>query len=172
MDHFQLTDGRVHCEGVPLADIAEAVGTPVCVYSTATMVRHAQVLRGALARLSDPLIAYAVKANPNAAVLATLARQGRGADIVSGGEYARARAVGIPTDRIVFSRVGKTAGEMAAALRSGDSAGLARLRQHVGGAIMFHAKAPTRNGAARFNPSAPWRLGVKHFLVPLSRTRP
>ena len=119
MDHFQLKDGVVHCEDVPLPEIAEAVGTPVYVYSTATMVRHAQVFREALAPLADPLVAYAVKANPNAAVLATLARQGLGADVVSGGEYARARAAGVPADRIVFSGVGKTAEEMAQALRGG-----------------------------------------------------
>ena len=119
MDHFQLRDGVVHCEEVPLPEIAAAVGTPVYVYSTATMVRHADVLRKALAPLPDPLIAYAVKANPNAAVLATLARQGLGADIVSGGEYARARAAGIGPERIVFSGVGKTEEEMAVALKEG-----------------------------------------------------
>jgi diaminopimelate decarboxylase len=117
MDHFQLIDGEVHCEGVPLAAIASAVGTPVYVYSTATMVRHAEVMRSALAPLPDPLIAYAVKANPNAAVLATLARAGLGADIVSGGEYARARSAGIPVDKIVFSGVGKIEAEMAEALK-------------------------------------------------------
>jgi diaminopimelate decarboxylase len=119
MDHFQLTGGAMHCESVPLAEIAAAVGTPVYVYSTATMVRHAEVMRTALAPLPDPLIAYAVKANPNAAVLATLARAGLGADIVSGGEYARARAAGIPAGKIVFSGVGKTEREMAEALKGG-----------------------------------------------------
>jgi diaminopimelate decarboxylase len=86
MDHFHLMGGALHCESVPLAEIAAAVGTPVYVYSTATMVRHAEVMRAALAPLPDPLIAYAVKANPNAAQLATLARPARGADHVSGGE--------------------------------------------------------------------------------------
>ena len=119
MDHFHLRDGRVHCEDVPLSEIAAGVGTPVYVYSSATMVRHAEVLKQALGSLDDPLIAYAVKANPNAAVLATLARQGLGADIVSGGEYARARAAGIAPDKIVFSGVGKTQAEMAAALEGG-----------------------------------------------------
>jgi diaminopimelate decarboxylase len=119
MDHFQLIGGAMNCEGVALAEIAAAVGTPVYVYSTATMVRHAAVMRAALAPLPDPLIAYAVKANPNAAVLATLARAGLGADIVSGGEYARARAAGIPAGKIVFSGVGKTEPEMAAALKGG-----------------------------------------------------
>ncbi|MGQ0661646.1 diaminopimelate decarboxylase [Sphingosinicella sp.] len=119
MDHFHLRDGAAYCEDVPLAAIAAAVGTPVYVYSTATMVRHAGVFRAALGDLPDPLVAYAVKANPNAAVLATLARQGLGADIVSGGEYARARAAGMAPERIVFSGVGKTEAEMAAALEGG-----------------------------------------------------
>jgi diaminopimelate decarboxylase len=119
MDHFQLLDGEMHCEGVTLAEIAAGAGTPVYVYSTATMVRQAEVMAAALAPLRDPLIAYAVKANPNAAVLATLARAGLGADIVSGGEYHRARAAGMAADRIVFSGVGKTEQEMAEALKGG-----------------------------------------------------
>jgi diaminopimelate decarboxylase len=119
MDHFQLKDGIVHCEDVPLPAIAEAVGTPVYVYSTATMVRHVRVFRAALEPLADPLVAYAVKANPNGAVLATLAREGVGADVVSGGEYRRARAAGIAADKIVFSGVGKTAAEMRLALEGG-----------------------------------------------------
>jgi len=119
MDHFQERNGELWCEDVPLAVIAEAVGTPVYVYSTATMVRHANVMRESLQGLEDPLVAYAVKANPNAAVLATLARAGLGADVVSVGEYRRAREAGIPADRIVFSGVGKTEAEMAEALRGG-----------------------------------------------------
>ncbi|HEU0285095.1 MAG TPA: diaminopimelate decarboxylase, partial [Sphingomicrobium sp.] len=119
MDHFQERDGELWCEDVPLAAIAEAVGTPVYVYSTATMVRHANVMRKSLLGLNDPLVAYAVKANPNAAVLATLARAGLGADVVSAGEYRRARAAGVPADRIDFSGVGKTEAEMAEALKGG-----------------------------------------------------
>ena len=119
MDHFHLRNGIMHCEDVPLPTIAAAVGTPVYVYSTATMRRHARIFREALADLADPLIAYAVKANPNAAVLATLAREGLGADVVSGGEYQRAIAAGIAPSRIVFSGVGKTAAEMALALEGG-----------------------------------------------------
>lgn len=119
MDHFQLKDGIVHCEEVPLPLIAEAVGTPVYVYSSATVRRHARVFREALEPLPDPLVAYAVKANPNAAVLATLAREGLGADVVSSGEYARARAAGIAADKIVFSGVGKTVEEMRLALEGG-----------------------------------------------------
>ncbi len=119
MDHFQLIDGILHCEEVPLPVIAAAVGTPVYVYSTATMRRHARVFRAALEPIADPLVAYAVKANPNAAVLATLAREGLGADVVSGGEYRRARSAGIAAERIVFSGVGKTAAEMQLALEGG-----------------------------------------------------
>lgn len=119
MDYFNLKDGVLHCEDVPLPLIAEAVGTPVYVYSTETIQRHARVFREALAQVGDPLIAYAVKANPNAAVLATLAAEGLGADVVSIGEYRRAVAAGIPGDRIVFSGVGKTAAEMAYALEHG-----------------------------------------------------
>ncbi len=106
----------MHVEQVPMAAIADAVGTPVYVYSTATLTRHVGVFREGLAALNDPLIAFAVKANPNAAVLATLARLGLGADVVSGGELLRAIAAGIPADRIVFSGVGKTAEEMRLAL--------------------------------------------------------
>jgi diaminopimelate decarboxylase len=119
MDHFELKDGVLHCEDVPLPEIAKAVGTPVYVYSTATMRRHARVLREALLPAGDPLIAFAVKANPNAAVLATLASEGLGADVVSGGEYRRALAAGIPGEKIVFSGVGKTADEMRTALQGG-----------------------------------------------------
>lgn len=120
MDHFIVKDGVLHAEDVPLPLIAEQVGTPVYVYSTATILRHVRVFREALAGLApDPLIAFAVKANPNAAVLATLAREGLGADVVSAGELLRALAAGIPPARIVFSGVGKTAEEMGIALDRG-----------------------------------------------------
>ncbi|HWH18727.1 MAG TPA: diaminopimelate decarboxylase [Allosphingosinicella sp.] len=119
MNHFELRGGVLHAEDVPLPDIAAAVGTPVYIYSSATMERHARVFREALAGLRDPLIAFAVKANPNAAVLATLARAGLGADVVSGGELRRALAAGIPAGKIVFSGVGKTREEMELACREG-----------------------------------------------------
>jgi len=119
MDHFELRNGELHCEDVPLAEIASNVGTPVYVYSTATMCRHVASLRSALDGLADPLIAYAVKANPNSAVIATLAKAGLGADVVSGGEYRRAIAAGVAADKIVFSGVGKTEDEMAQALAGG-----------------------------------------------------
>jgi diaminopimelate decarboxylase len=119
MDHFNLKDGSLHCEDVPLEQIADEVGTPVYVYSAATLRRHARVLREALEGLPDPLIAYAVKANPNPAVLSVLAREGLGADIVSIGEYRAARAAGMRPEGILFSGVGKTAEEMAEALSGG-----------------------------------------------------
>ncbi len=119
MDHFDYRRGAMHVEQVPLSTIADAVGTPVYVYSTATLTRHVGVFRAALDALKDPLVAFAVKANPNAAVLATLAGLGLGADVVSGGELLRALAAGIPADRIVFSGVGKTQEEMRLALEKG-----------------------------------------------------
>ncbi|WP_426265170.1 diaminopimelate decarboxylase [Sphingomonas sp. PWP1-2] len=119
MDHFSLVDGALHCEGVPLAAIAEAVGTPVYVYSTATFERHARVFREGLAPAGDVHLAYAIKANPNLAVLRVLAREGYGADVVSGGELARALAAGIPAKDVVFSGVGKTIGELSTALDVG-----------------------------------------------------
>lgn len=123
MNHFEILDGELACEGVPLRTIAEAVGTPVYVYSTATLERHYTVLRDALVDegLGEPLIAYAVKANSNVAVLRTLGNLGAGADTVSIGEIKRALAAGIPADRIVFSGVGKTETELAFALEVGVS---------------------------------------------------
>ena len=125
MNHFELKGGELFCEGVSLADIAAAVGTPVYVYSSATLERHFQVLRDALVAEGirgengeDPLIAFAVKANSNLAVLKTLARLGSGADTVSEGEIRRALAAGIPAEKIVFSGVGKTADELAFALKA------------------------------------------------------
>lgn len=119
MDYFELKNGSIHCEEVPLELIADEIGTPVYIYSAATLRRHARVLKDALTGLGDPLIAYAVKANPNPAVLSVLAREGLGADIVSIGEYRAARAAGIDPQTILFSGVGKTAGEMAEAIAGG-----------------------------------------------------
>ncbi|MGI8943896.1 MAG: diaminopimelate decarboxylase [Qipengyuania sp.] len=119
MDHFQLRNGVLYVEDVPLPAIAEAVGTPVYVYSRATLERHARVFREAVASAGSdgaPLIAFAIKANPNLAVLKVLERQGYGADVVSGGEMQRALGAGMAPEKIVFSGVGKTREEMAAAL--------------------------------------------------------
>jgi diaminopimelate decarboxylase len=119
MDHFNLRNGELYAEDVALTAIAEKVGTPVYVYSRATLERHLQVFRDGLAGLDDPLIAYSVKANPNGALLSVLAKQGAGADVVSAGELLRAVVAGIPASKIVFSGVGKTAAEMRIALQHG-----------------------------------------------------
>ena len=112
MDHFQIRDGVLHAEDVPLTQIAEAVGTPVYVYSRATLERHARVYREGLSALDNPHIAFAVKSNPNLAVLRVLANMGYGADVVSGGELTRALAAGMKPEDIVFSGVGKTHDEL------------------------------------------------------------
>lgn len=119
MNHFDLINGVLHAENVALPDIAASVGTPVYVYSRATLERHAQVFRDALSGLENPHLAFAVKANPNLAVLKVLARQGYGADVVSGGEMDRALAAGMAPADIVFSGVGKTADEIVRALKAG-----------------------------------------------------
>jgi len=119
MDHFQLQDGELYAEQVPLARIADEVGTPVYVYSRATLERHARVFREALAPLGRVHLAFAVKANPNLAVLKVMQREGFGADVVSGGELARALAAGMPAEDIVFSGVGKQHWELVRALDAG-----------------------------------------------------
>ena len=118
MDHFHLRDGELYAEDVPLRQIAEQVGTPVYVYSRATLVRHARVFREGLSGLKNPHIAFAVKANPNLAVLKVLSREGYGADVVSGGELVRALAADMAPKDIVFSGVGKTAAELLQGLRA------------------------------------------------------
>ena len=118
MDHFDYQAGALCAEDVPLAAIAEAVGTPCYVYSTATLVRHARVFADALAILPRRHIAFAVKSNPNLAVLKLLARQGYGADVVSAGEMERALAAGMAPEAIVFSGVGKTSAELARAVEA------------------------------------------------------
>jgi diaminopimelate decarboxylase len=117
MNHFEYREGKLHAESVDLEELAENVGTPVYVYSTATLERHYHVFAAAFP--SNALIAYSVKANGNLAVLKTLARLGAGADVVSGGELVKALRAGIPADKIVFSGVGKTKAEMSAALKAG-----------------------------------------------------
>lgn len=119
MTHFQLRNGEIHVEDVALSRIAEEVGTPVYVYSRATLQKHARIFRQALSKLDNPLIAFAVKANPNLAVLKVLADEGYGADVVSGGELTRALAAGMKPTEIVFSGVGKTEAEMRQGLQSG-----------------------------------------------------
>ncbi len=118
MHHFQYIDGQLHAESVSIDAIAAAVGTPFYLYSTATLERHYDVFKASFGGL-DTLVCYAIKANSNLSVIETLARKGAGADVVSGGELQRALAAGVPANRIVFSGVGKTENEMAAALKVG-----------------------------------------------------
>lgn len=117
MNHFGYKDGVLHAEDVSLAALAREVGTPFYCYSTATLERHYKVFAAALPK--GTLVAFSAKANGNVAVLKTLGNLGAGADIVSGGELAKARAAGIPANRIVFSGVGKTRAEMKFALSEG-----------------------------------------------------
>ncbi|MCT4579372.1 diaminopimelate decarboxylase [Donghicola sp.] len=118
MDHFLYRDGALFAEDVPVSEIVAAVGSPVYIYSTATLERHFKLFDEALAGI-DHLVCYAMKAASNQAILKTLAALGAGMDVVSGGEYARAKAAGVPGDRIVFSGVGKTEEEIRAALTGG-----------------------------------------------------
>jgi diaminopimelate decarboxylase len=115
MHHFDYRSGVLHAEAVSLASLAEAVGTPFYCYSTATLERHYKVFADAFADVPS-MVCYAVKANSNQAVIATLAKLGAGADVVSGGELKRARKAGVPPERIMFSGIGKTAVELAQAI--------------------------------------------------------
>lgn len=118
MHHFHYQDGELHCESVPLSRIAEKTGTPVYVYSYATLERHFKVFDQAFAGLPH-LLCFSMKANSNLAILRAIHRFGGGVDIVSGGELFRAMTAGVPASRIVYSGVGKTEKEMASALRAG-----------------------------------------------------
>ncbi|MCW2392221.1 diaminopimelate decarboxylase [Sphingobium sp. B1D7B] len=153
MDHFAYKDGVLHAEDVPMAAIAEAVGTPVYIYSRATLERHARVFREALAGLPRKHIAFAIKANPNLSVLRVLAREGYGADIVSGGEMQRALAAGMPAGDIVFSGVGKTRAELSAALEAGI--GQFNIELEEEGAVLAEiaaAMGKTADAVLRVNP--------------------
>ncbi|CAA7621303.1 diaminopimelate decarboxylase [Magnetospirillum sp. SS-4] len=120
MNHFHYIDGELHAEDVAIARIAEAVGTPFYCYSTATLERHYAVFAGALGAAGlDATVCFACKANPNIAVIHTLARLGAGADVVSEGELRQALAAGVPPERIVFSGVGKTRAELDFAVATG-----------------------------------------------------
>src|SRR6195952_1378944 len=112
MDHFNLRDGELYAEDVPMARIAAEVGTPVYIYSRATFERHAAAFRDGLKDCPRIHLAYAIKANPNLAVLRLMANAGYGADVVSGGELERGLAAGVPAKGGVFSGVGQTRGEL------------------------------------------------------------
>ncbi|MCC5828149.1 MAG: diaminopimelate decarboxylase [Phycisphaeraceae bacterium] len=118
MDHFAYRDNILHAEGVNIEHLAEAVGTPLYVYSAATFVEHFERLRSAFASLS-PTICYAVKSCDNLHLLRLLADRGAGMDVVSGGELVRAREAGCPMDRVVYAGVGKTNAEIELALDEG-----------------------------------------------------
>ena len=118
MDHFLYRDGALFAENVPVAEIASAVGTPFYVYSSATLLRHFRLFDDALDGM-EHLVCFAMKSNSNQAVLKLLGDAGAGMDVVSGGEYLRAKAAGVSGDKIVFSGVGKTADEMRLALTGG-----------------------------------------------------
>ncbi|WP_029006656.1 diaminopimelate decarboxylase [Azorhizobium doebereinerae] len=179
MHHFVYHDGRLRAEDVDLTTLAEEVGTPFYCYSTATLERHYRVFRSAFAT-REMLLCYALKANSNQAVISTLARLGAGADIVSGGEMKRALAAGIPAERIVFSGVGKTRDEMAAALEAGilcfnveSEPELVALSQVAG------AMGRTAPVSIRINPDVDARTHAKistgksenKFGIPISRAR-
>ncbi|HEX2794215.1 MAG TPA: diaminopimelate decarboxylase [Croceicoccus sp.] len=153
MDHFQYRDGTLHAEDVPLPAIAAAVGTPVYVYSEATLRRHARVFREALAPVASTHFAFAVKSNPNLAVLRVLRDEGFGADVVSIGEARRALAAGMPAADIVFSGVGKTDDELAEALDAGiGQFNLESEEEGVELARIAHRKGLVATAALRVNP--------------------
>ncbi len=179
MHHFAYRDGVLHAEAVDLATLAEAVGTPFYCYSTATLTRHYRVFAGAFADVPT-LVCYAMKANSNQAVVKTLARLGAGADVVSAGELKRARAAGIPPDKIMFSGIGKTAEELALAV---DEAILCVNVESEPElellATIAAAKGRSVNISLRVNPDVDPRTHAKiatgkaenKFGIPISRAR-
>jgi diaminopimelate decarboxylase len=179
MHHFAYRDGVLHAEAVNLSNLAKAVGTPFYCYSTATLERHYRVFAGAFADVPS-LVCYSVKANSNQAVIATLARLGAGADVVSEGELRRARAAGIAPDKIIFSGIGKTAGELSLAVDENifcvnveSEAELALLSSVAAG------KGRTMNVSLRINPDVDALTHEKiatgsaedKFGIPIGRAR-
>jgi diaminopimelate decarboxylase len=179
MHHFAYRNGVLHAEGVDLATIAASVGTPFYCYSTATLTRHYQVFADAFAD-TPALICYACKANSNQAVIATLARLGAGADVVSEGELKRARLAGIAPDKIMFSGVGKTERELALAVEEDilcvnvESEGELALLSAIAA-----AKGATARVSVRVNPDVDAKTHRKiatgkaenKFGIPISRAR-
>jgi diaminopimelate decarboxylase len=179
MHHFAVREGVLHAEAVSLVDLAEAVGTPFYCYSSATLERHYRLFAGLFADVPS-LVCYALKANSNQAVIATLARLGAGADVVSGGELKRARAAGVPADKITFSGVGKTEPELALAIDEGilcvnveSESELALL------SAVAVQKGRTVNVSVRVNPDVDARTHAKiatgraenKFGIPIGRAR-
>jgi len=179
MHYFAYRNGVMHAEAVNLVELAASVGTPFYCYSTATLERHYRVFGDAFADVRA-LICYAMKANSNQAVIATLARLGSGADVVSGGELKRALAAGIPPDRIMFSGVGKSAPELAAAVDAGilcvnvESESELELLSAIA-----TGKGRTANVSVRVNPDIDPKTHAKiatgksenKFGIPISRAR-
>jgi diaminopimelate decarboxylase len=162
MDHFHLKDGVLHAEDVPLTAIADAVGTPVYVYSRATLERHARVFREALSAIPSIHLAFAVKSNPNLAVLRVLQREGYGADVVSAGEMHRALAAGMAGEDIVFSGVGKTAREMIEALEAGlGQFNLESEEEGIELAAIAAARGQVATATLRVNPDVDARTHAK-----------
>jgi diaminopimelate decarboxylase len=179
MHHFAYRDGVMHAEAVNLHELAQSVGTPFYCYSTATLERHYKVFAGAFKDV-NALVCYAMKANSNQAVLATLARLGAGADVVSLGELKRARAAGIPPEKIMFSGVGKTAEELAAAI----DAGILCINVESEPELELLSRIATQKGATacvslRVNPDVDPKTHAKiatgksenKFGIPISRAR-
>jgi diaminopimelate decarboxylase len=179
MHHFAFRDGVMHAEEVSLAGIADAVGTPFYCYSSATLERHYRLFAELFTDVRS-LVCYALKANSNQAVIATLARLGAGADVVSGGELKRARAAGVPPEKITFSGVGKTERELALAIDEGilcvnveSEPELALL------SAVAAQKGRTMNVSVRVNPDIDARTHAKiatgkaenKFGIPISRAR-
>jgi len=179
MHHFDYRDGVLHAEGVDLVRLAGEVGTPFYCYSTATIERHYKVFAGAFADVRA-LVCYAMKANSNQAVVATLAALGAGADVVSLGELKRARAAGVPPERIMFSGIGKTAAELAAAVDEGILCVNVESEPELDllGAIAA-GKGRTVNVSLRVNPDIDAKTHAKiatgksenKFGIPISRAR-
>jgi diaminopimelate decarboxylase len=179
MHHFAYRNGVLHAEAVNLIDVAAAVGTPFYCYSTATLTRHYEVFAGAFADV-DALICYSLKANSNQAVVKTLAALGAGADVVSAGELKRARAAGIPPEKIMFSGIGKTAVELALAVDEGvlcvnvESEAELELLSSIAA-----SKGRTARISVRVNPDVDAKTHAKiatgkaenKFGIPISRAR-
>jgi diaminopimelate decarboxylase len=179
MNHFDYRGGILHAEGVALDRLAAAVGTPFYCYSTATLTRHYEVFAGAFADVRA-LVCYAMKANSNQAVIKTLAALGAGADVVSGGELKRALIAGIPPEKIMFSGVGKTESELAAAV----DAGILCVNVESEPELMLLSAIATAKGrrtdiSLRVNPDVDARTHAKiatgksenKFGIPISRAR-
>ncbi len=179
MHHFDYRNGVLHAEDVDLVALAESVGTPFYCYSTATLERHYRVFAEAFAGVPT-LVCYSLKANSNQGVIATLARAGAGADIVSGGELLRALAAGVPANKIVFSGLGKSKDEMAAALKAEilsfnvesepELAALSEVASAMGGVAPISVRVNPDVDAKTHKKIATGKSENK-FGVPLSRAR-